>query len=533
MSEDAPLGATVGVIVSSQDADGEALWYDLLDDAGGLFLIDATSGVITLAAELDFESASQHVIVVQASDGRWLSSSRSFVIQVTNVDDMGPGPVTDVDSAPNVVREDANGDTLVGLAALSVDPDGDTVRYALAETELPFRIEAETGVVSVTGALDYESVGSYVITVLATSTYRSTSATFLIAVQGINDNTPSVPVDVDERVNVVSENAPLGATVGVIVSSQDADGETLWYVLLDDGGGLVHIDATSGVITLAAKLDFESATTHAVHVMVSDGLWTSSSWMQIAIADVEEDQVRLFVTRFYAQCLQRLPDMAGLMNWVSALKERTLDGVGVAQGFVLSQEMHNRNLNDSEYLDVLYRAFFDREPDAEGKANWLEALRLKVLREDVLYGFVRSQEFANLCSRYGITQTSTDGERTYQVRQFVRRFYQECLSREPDAEGITNWTTALIKGQQQGAGVANGFALSQEFINRDLDNDQFLNVLYKAFFDRMPDSVGLENWKRFLADGHTRAEVIYGFTRAQEFQNLCVQYGIIPFIHNG
>jgi Ca2+-binding RTX toxin-like protein len=82
--ENAADGTVVGT-VSATDADaGDALTYALLDDAGGRFTIDPTSGAIMVAdgSLLDYETADQHSIVVQVTDAGGLTASATFAIAV-------------------------------------------------------------------------------------------------------------------------------------------------------------------------------------------------------------------------------------------------------------------------------------------------------------------------------------------------------------------------------------------------------------------------------------------------------------------
>ena len=248
---------------------------------------------------------------------------------------------------------------------------------------------------------------------------------------------------------------------------------------------------------------------------------------------VAVNPVTAFVTRFYQQCLSREPDAGGLTSWTGALTAKTQSGTDVARGFVLSPEFTNRNLDDEAFLDVLYQAFFNRAADAGGKAVWMAELGKGVLREDVLYGFIGAQEFTNLCGQFNIVQNSEAGTRRQQVRQFVRRNYQQYLGREPDAGGIASWVQALLDGTQTGGDVTKGFGTSQEYLNKGSDNSLFLDTTYKAFFDRDADTGGKTGWLDFLTSGKTRAEVIDGFIKAQEFAHLCAKYGIVPFKVNG
>jgi len=238
-----------------------------------------------------------------------------------------------------------------------------------------------------------------------------------------------------------------------------------------------------------------------------------------------------FVTRFYQECLSRDPDGAGLNGWVDLLVTKVKTGADVAYGFVFSEEFTARGVSNEEYLTILYRAFFNREPDSAGYSGWLDYLNTGKSREWVLAGFINSQEFKNLCSAYGINPGSLDvdsGTDTTQIAAFVTRFYQECLSRDPDSQGLNGWVDWLVTGAKTGADVAYGFVFSDEFIARGVSNEEYLNILYRAFFNREPDYAGYSGWLDYLNTGKSRVWVLAGFINSQEFKNLCASYGINP-----
>jgi LCP family protein required for cell wall assembly len=114
------------------------------------------------------------------------------------------------------------------------------------------------------------------------------------------------------------------------------------------------------------------------------------------------EQVQGFITRFYVQCLERQPDTGGLNEWAGRLISGYQTGADVAKGFILSEEFRAKNHSNEEFVTILYRAFFDREPDASGYSIWLGKLSSGTSREAVLDGFLQSQEFSDLCSSYGI-----------------------------------------------------------------------------------------------------------------------------------
>jgi LCP family protein required for cell wall assembly len=119
-----------------------------------------------------------------------------------------------------------------------------------------------------------------------------------------------------------------------------------------------------------------------------------------------EEQVQAFVTRFYEQCLERQPDPGGLSEWVGRLLNGSKTGADVAEGFVFSEEFKAKNHSDEVFVTILYKAFFNREPDPNGYSAWLERLAGGMSRKTVLDGFLKSKEFAQLCDDYGITPYS-------------------------------------------------------------------------------------------------------------------------------
>jgi hypothetical protein len=241
-------------------------------------------------------------------------------------------------------------------------------------------------------------------------------------------------------------------------------------------------------------------------------------------------KLEAFVTRFYQLCLDRTPDPVGLNGWVMALLNGTQTGGSVANGFVFSPEFQDKVISNGEYLEILYEAFFNRQPDAAGLQAWLIAMANGTSREDVLNGFIYATEFVELCEEYGIKAFEGHIPKASReaVEAFVTRFYQLCLDRNPDAAGLEEWTNNLLNQIQTGADVANGFIYSQEFINKNTTNEEYLNTLYNAFFNRDPDQVGWDAWIAELNAGKDRGYVLDGFLYSQEFFNMCEDYGITP-----
>ena len=118
-------------------------------------------------------------------------------------------------------------------------------------------------------------------------------------------------------------------------------------------------------------------------------------------------------------------------------------------------------------------------------------------------------------------------EKEYLIRQFVRRLYKVCLGRNPDEKGLTSWTGKLKTGSVTGIGAAYGFIFSDEFKNKNLCNEDYVEQLYQAFLGRAADASGKATWVKKLETGTSREAVFNGFALSAEFTKLCSDYGIL------
>jgi peptidoglycan/xylan/chitin deacetylase (PgdA/CDA1 family) len=154
--------------------------------------------------------------------------------------------------------------------------------------------------------------------------------------------------------------------------------------------------------------------------------------------------------------------------------------------------------------------------------------RTRIMKGKIKYFFVFALTLFVFASVFPMLNVSKPlhADSTSDVNAFVTRFYQQCLGRQPDAEGLAGWVNALLNHSITGATVANGFINSPEFISRNLPNDAYLLVMYKAFFDRDPDPQGYSNWMGQLNSGSSRQFILVGFVNSTEFANLCAKFGI-------
>ncbi len=112
------------------------------------------------------------------------------------------------------------------------------------------------------------------------------------------------------------------------------------------------------------------------------------------------------------------------------------------------------------------------------------------------------------------------------VEGFVYRLYNVALLRDAEEAGLADWTNRLNTKTESAAQVARGFFFSQEFMNRNYTNEQYIEFLYRTMFGRDSDASGREYWLSCLEKGASREYVYRGFVESQEFTELCNGFGV-------
>lgn len=236
-------------------------------------------------------------------------------------------------------------------------------------------------------------------------------------------------------------------------------------------------------------------------------------------APAEPDKAENFVTRLYQNVLNRTPDSDGRNAWVKVLKNGTNGGEEVAKGFIFSDEYSKKDTSNDAFVEMLYLTLLDRPSDATGKNAWVAQLNKgEASREQIVEGFIHSNEFTGICRESGIYATAAEA--------FASRLYTKCLDRSYDAAGLKAWADLLHSHTIGGGEAAKGFFFSDEFLKKDLSNEEFVIRCYRTLLNREPDAQGLADWIRVLAQNQSRASVLDGFIDSSEYAKLCVSYGI-------
>ncbi len=291
--EDVAFGANVGAPVTASDPDaGTTLTYDLIDTtAPGLFMLDGATGQLTVLGQLDFETTPSYVLTVRVTDNG--SPTRSSTATVTvNVTNVNEAPQFGSSFNTFFLLENTAIGTDAGNPLTAFDPDaGATLTYSITGGNVAgaFAIDPTTGQLTVAGPLDFETTSSYFLTVEVSDGSLSNSVAVNVLVFDENE----APV-IANQTRSVAENTAIGTPVGAALTSSDVDADqTLTYAITaGNAAGKFAINDSTGQLTVAGALDFETVSTYALTVEVTDdggAPLSSSATVTVNITDVMEN----------------------------------------------------------------------------------------------------------------------------------------------------------------------------------------------------------------------------------------------------
>lgn len=238
--------------------------------------------------------------------------------------------------------------------------------------------------------------------------------------------------------------------------------------------------------------------------------------------------VTAFVQRCYQIMMSRNGDAGGLNAWTGALLGKVKTGASLVASFLLSNEFQSKGLDTDTIVEILYNVMLNRASDP-GKVGWVSAVEVdQASLVYVINGFSGSQEFTKLCQSYGILpgriEQMEPRDRNINVTRFVNRCYSEALGRRADVGGLNIWCNAILTKQKTPQQVAAGFVFSNECLNMNLSNEEFVRMLYRLYMGRTADAGGLNNWVRVLESGMSRQDAVTRFARSKEFSDIVASY---------
>ena len=308
-------------------------------------------------------------------------------------------------------------------------------------------------------------------------------------------------------------------------------GTSDWVAATFDGGSGTRIShlGRNGVITELgtvpngdSQLNLASDGVNNTWVVLEAGenRWTISRLMDAARSPQVPGSSELGdqVSRLYLAYFLREPEVAGLNFWLAERAAGTTLA-SVPQLFAQSPEFLNQygSLSDTEFVYLVYQNVLDRAPDPGGLDHWVGQLQAGDSRGSVMIGFSESDEFR---AQTGTSEASAEAESQ------VYRLYRAYFLRQPDQSGMCFWTQKRQLGLGLDA-ISEAFAQSPEFQGSygDLEDEEFVELVYENVLGRVPDSGGLAHWTGQLQAGVSRGSVMIGFSESAEYR---IATGTLP-----
>ncbi|WP_221392907.1 putative Ig domain-containing protein [Dyadobacter sp. NIV53] len=271
-AEDAASGAVIGTVAAT-DANGQTIKYGITaGNEAAKFAIDSVSGVITLAGQLNYTTASAYTLTVQATDNGTPAEHASVqvTINVTQVVPANTAPVVDA-GIQNVNATVGTAFTFAVPANAFKDAENNTLTFTanLNGNALPDWLTFEAASHTFSGT-PTGSPANYILTVSASDGQASVSSNFTISVKAaVVAN--QAPVFVNSSYTFTkAENTAIGAEIGTAAAT-DAVGQTVKYsITAGNEAGKFVIDSTNGIITLAGALNFTTASAYTLTVQATD-----------------------------------------------------------------------------------------------------------------------------------------------------------------------------------------------------------------------------------------------------------------------
>ncbi|XP_053312733.1 protocadherin-16 [Spea bombifrons] len=313
--ENSPQGYVVGSMKASHTggSSGKISYSFLSGNENGAFSINPNTGQIAVQqpALLDYETNPRHRLVIQAETPQHYSFTTLTVV-LQDVNDNAPRFQLPLYTAH--IRE-AQADGSHVIQVIAEDPDlglNGQVTYAFDQSHPMknlFHIDSQTGVITTAAILDREIWSQARLIVKATdrgSPPLTGSATLTVVVMDVNDNSPTIPLQLELSIR---EDALIGSEVAQVTGNDVDSGPALSYTLSVDGSsrGAFTILRYGGNIWLSEALDYEKRSSYTLSVQSSDGTHHTHADLILTLQDVNDNSPEFSQSLYQVTVMEHTP----------------------------------------------------------------------------------------------------------------------------------------------------------------------------------------------------------------------------------
>uniref|UniRef100_A0A671GCF7 Protocadherin-15 n=1 Tax=Rhinolophus ferrumequinum TaxID=59479 RepID=A0A671GCF7_RHIFE len=280
---------------ADEGSNGEISYEILIGDKGD-FIINKTTGLITIAPGVELIVGRTYALTVQAADNAPPAERRHSIctvyIEVLPPNNQSPPRFPQMMYNLEVSEAMRVGAVLLNLQA--TDREGDPITYAIekGDPQRVFNLSETTGILTLGKALDRESTDRYILIVTATDGRPdgTSTATVNVVVSDVNDNAPMFDPYLPRNVSVVEEEAN-AFVCQVTATDPDAGINGQVYYSLGNFNNLFRITSNGSIYT-KVKLNREVRDYYELVVVATDGAVHprhSTLTLAIRVLDIDDN----------------------------------------------------------------------------------------------------------------------------------------------------------------------------------------------------------------------------------------------------
>ncbi|XP_066480608.1 uncharacterized protein [Tiliqua scincoides] len=287
VKENIPKGSTVSTVKATDldeglNGDIKYSFEKTTENDATVFLLNSTTGTITLIGKLDYEESSLYEFEVKAEDGGGLNDLTKVIVSIIDLNDNAP-EIT-ISFFINTIHENSPTGTVIALLNVHDQDSGINGEVTCSiPDKLPFQFKKSIDnfySLVTHNDLDREHVAAYNITITATdhgTPPLSASTLLSLHILDTNDNPPVFAESVYSF--YIPENNPRGASIFSLEAKDPdwAENSRLSYSIIEGQvrnsllSSYVSINSETGVVYALSPFDYEEFQEIRFQVKAQDG----------------------------------------------------------------------------------------------------------------------------------------------------------------------------------------------------------------------------------------------------------------------